>query len=53
MTFTPAEFWMGDSSVWGFSMMWEYGDDKPPSEALSDWNVIKDADGNEQALSEA
>ncbi|MBI4673706.1 MAG: hypothetical protein HY741_18815 [Chloroflexi bacterium] len=39
--FTPAEFWIGDATIWGFSMMWEDGDDRPPSEAVSDWNVVK------------
>lgn len=32
MTFTPAEFVLGDSRVWFFGRMWEYGDDQPPSE---------------------
>ena len=41
MTWTPAEFWIGDATIWGFSMMWEDGDDQAPSEALSDWNVIE------------
>jgi hypothetical protein len=41
MKFTPAEFWIGDATVWGFSMMWEDGDDLPPSEAVSDWNIVK------------
>lgn len=40
MKFTPAEFWMGDATIWGFSMMWEDGDDAPPSESVSDWNVV-------------
>lgn len=41
MTFTPAEFWIGDATVWGFSMMWEDGDNQPASEALSDWNLVE------------
>lgn len=40
MTFTPAEFWIGDSTIWGFSMMWEDGDDHLPGESVSDWNII-------------
>lgn len=43
MTFTPAEFWIGDATIWGFSMMWEDGDDQPASEAVSDWNLIENA----------
>ena len=42
MRFTPADFWIGDASVWGFSMMWEAGDNKPPVETISDWNVIEE-----------
>lgn len=42
MPFTPAEFWLGDASVWGFSMMWEAGDDQPPVETISDWNVVEE-----------
>jgi hypothetical protein len=40
MSFTPAEFWIGDATIWGFSMMWEDGDDHPPVETVNDWNVI-------------
>lgn len=42
MTFTPAEFWIGDATLWGFSTMWEDGDDLPPVETLSDWNVVEE-----------
>jgi len=35
MTFTPAEFVLGDSRVWFFGRMWEYGDDQPPSETCN------------------
>jgi hypothetical protein len=40
MSFTPAEFWIGDATIWGFSMMWEDGDDRPPVETLNDENVV-------------
>lgn len=40
MPFTPAEFWLGDATIWGFSLMWEHGDDQPPVETVSDGNVI-------------
>lgn len=35
MTFTPAEFVLGDSRVWFFGRMWEYGDAEPPSESCN------------------
>ena len=35
MTFTPAEFLLGDSRVWFFGRMWEYGDSNPPSETCN------------------
>ncbi len=35
MTFTPAEFVLGDSRVWFFGRMWEDGDDHPPSETCN------------------
>ena len=42
MLFTPADFWMGDATIWGFSMMWEDGDDKPAVETVSDWNIVEE-----------
>ena len=42
ISFTPADFWIGDASIWGFSMMWEDGDSKPPVETISDWNVVEE-----------
>jgi hypothetical protein len=41
MTFTPADFTIGESGVWFFSMMWEQGKDKEPVEFLDDRNLIK------------
>ena len=35
MTFTPAEFLLGDSRVWFFGRMWEYGNDQSPSETCN------------------
>lgn len=40
MTFTPADFWIGDGALWFFALMWEAGDDKPPVETLYDKNII-------------
>ncbi|MCE7983862.1 MAG: DUF4160 domain-containing protein [Caldilinea sp. CFX5] len=42
MPFTPADFWIGDATIWGFSLMWEDGDDKAPVESVSDWNVVEE-----------
>lgn len=43
LTFTPADFCIGESGVWFFSMMWEAGHDAPPSEYLDDRHLITDA----------
>lgn len=39
MTFTPADFCIGESSIWFFSLMWEHGKDKEPVEFLDDRNL--------------
>jgi len=41
MTFTPADFWIGESGIWFFSLMWEQGKDKEPVEFLDDRGVVK------------
>ncbi len=41
MTFTPADFCIGESGIWFFSMMWEHGDDAKPVEFLDDKNILK------------
>ncbi len=41
MTFTPADFCIGESGIWFFSMMWEDGKDSAPVEFLDDRNVVK------------
>lgn len=40
MKFTPADFCVGESSVWFFSLMWEHGSDAAPVEFVDDRNVI-------------
>lgn len=40
MTFTPADFCIGESGIWFFSMMWEHGHDQAPVEFLDDRNVL-------------
>jgi hypothetical protein len=41
MTFTPADFWIGESGIWFFSLMWEHGQDQEPVEFLDDRGIIK------------
>lgn len=40
MTFTPADFCIGESGIWFFSLMWEYGKHKEPVEFLDDRNIM-------------
>lgn len=42
MTFTPADFCIGESGIWFFSLMWEYGKDKNPVEFLDDRNILQE-----------
>lgn len=42
MTFTPADFCIGESGIWFFSLQWEDGRDAPPSEFLDDRNIVHD-----------
>ncbi len=41
MTFTPADFCIGESGIWFFSLMWERGDSAKPVEFLDDKNIVK------------
>ncbi|CAG1005321.1 hypothetical protein ANAEL_03316 [Anaerolineales bacterium] len=41
MTFTPADFWIGESGIWFFSLMWENGRDNAPVELLDERGVVK------------
>lgn len=41
MTFTPADFCIGESGFWFFSLMWEHGRHAEPVEFLDDRNVLK------------
>ncbi len=41
MQFTPADFWIGESGIWFYSLMWEHGKSKEPSEFLDDRGVIR------------
>ena len=39
MTFSPADFCIGESGIWFFSLMWEHGRDAEPVEFLDDKNI--------------
>lgn len=41
LPFTPAEFCIGESGVWFFSMMWERGSSEPPVEFLDESGIIR------------
>lgn len=41
MAYTPADFCIGESSVWFFSLMWEHGRDADPVKFLDDRNILK------------
>ena len=43
MTFTPADFCIGESGIWFFSMMWEEGRRQSPVEYLDDRSVVGSA----------
>lgn len=46
MTFTPADFCIGESGIWFFSLMWEHGKDKAPVEFLDDRGILKNVSVN-------
>jgi hypothetical protein len=41
MTFTPADFCIGESGIWFFSLMWEHGSDVDPVEFLDDRSIVR------------
>jgi hypothetical protein len=44
MTFTPADFCIGESGIWFFSLMWESGKHENPVEFLDDKNILQEID---------
>lgn len=36
MTFMPADFCIGESGIWFYSLMWEHGNEAEPVEFLDD-----------------
>ena len=43
MTFTPADFCIGESGIWFFSLMWENGSRAAPVEFLDDRSILTKA----------
>ena len=43
MRFTPADFCIGESGIWFFSMMWENGMELEPVEFLDDAAIVRSA----------
>ncbi|MBN1146544.1 MAG: hypothetical protein JXA78_04765 [Anaerolineales bacterium] len=41
MSFTPADFWIGESGIWFYSLMWEHGKTHEPVEFLDDRGLVK------------
>ncbi len=41
MTYTPADFSIGESGIWFFSLLWEHGRDALPVEFLDDRNILR------------
>ena len=41
MRFTPADFWIGESGIWFYSLMWERGRNKAPIEFLDERGIIR------------
>ena len=41
MRFKPADFWIGESGIWFYSLMWEHGKNKEPVEFIDDRGLIK------------
>jgi hypothetical protein len=43
LQFTPADFCIGESGIWFFSLMWEHGKNEPPVEFLDDSHLLIEA----------
>lgn len=53
MAFTPADFCIGESGIWFFSMMWEYGDEAEPVEFLDDRAIVGQSGQNADWIARA
>ncbi len=43
MTFTPADFCIGESGLWFFSLLWEDGKDAAPQGFVDDRKIVKES----------
>ena len=43
MSFTPADFCIGESGIWFYSLMWERGRNEAPVEFVDDRNLVPNA----------
>ncbi len=50
MSFTPADFCIGESGIWFYSLMWEHGKNAEPVEFLDDRSILA---GTMQPLEQA
>ena len=41
MTYTPADFSIGESDISFFSLLWKHGRETPPVEFLDDRNILR------------
>lgn len=41
MSFAPADFSIGESGIWFYSLMWEQGKNNEPVEFLDDRNIVR------------
>lgn len=41
LEFTPAEFCIGESGVWFFSLLWEHGPDAAPAEFVDESGLVR------------
>ena len=46
MSFTPADFWIGESEIWFYSLMWEDGREHEPVEFLDDSHLLESLASN-------
>ena len=46
MSFTPADFWIGESEIWFYSLMWEDGREHEPVEFLDDSHLLESSESD-------
>ncbi len=50
MTFTPADFCIGESDIWFYSLMWEQGKNNKPVEYLDESNILEPLEINDTIM---